>query len=141
MDYKALEKQAERFAVRLSEVVNELGAYSNVMRQHHGKITSMEMPIDRIPTEFTTVLLSGYYCYHLSHEAHALIMILKEFLPALQEAYRIAGVDSGEENVASMKKSVLDIEPLIARTMDDMAPFQVMDVGKIIDELNKRAQG
>lgn len=141
MDYKALEKQAERFAVRLSEVVNELGAYSNVMKQHHGKINAMEMPADRIPTEFTTVLLSGYYCYHLSQEAHSLIMILKEFLPALQEAYRISGVDSGEENVASMKKSILDIEPLIARTMDDMSPFKVMDVETIIKELNRRAQG
>jgi len=138
MGYKAMEQQAERFTIRLSEVVNELGAYSKVMRDHQSKINAMELSIDSIPAEFMTVILSGYYCYHLSHEAHALVMILKEFLPALEQASQREDLSANAGNILSMKKAVNDIEPLISQTMKDMSPFKVMDFEKILEELKNR---
>ena len=94
----------------------------------------------KVPADFTTVVLSGYYCYHLSQEAHALIMILKEFLPILEDSFTQSGDPGSGEKISVMKKAIVDIDPLIDRTIEDMAPFKIMNLQDIADALRARKE-
>lgn len=118
--------------------MDELSAYSKVFEQYYKNINIETLKIDTITEELSGIMMSGYYSYYLAQESHALIMIMKEFVPALENASGNAELSGEDGSLKNIKQTITATEPLITDVCKNMEPFKTMNVDHILTTLADR---
>jgi hypothetical protein len=138
MPHASLQEQLRKFSNRLSESMNELSAYSKVFEQYYKNINVEHINVGQITEELSGIIMSGYYAHYLAQESHALIMIMKEFVPTLENAYKQAKISTEDQNLEKIKQTITVAEPLITEVLKNMEPFKTRDVEHILKTLADR---
>lgn len=144
-DYKSDESALDRYARRLSEVEEELAELGKFLEEldesaneRFDPSASEQETYTQVTEKVYNLRIPAFCAIKLAEEGLALLNLIAVRIASLRSIYEQSTSSPKLQKLADLKNHVDEVEPILRKTLDDLAPYSTLDARKIIESVCQR---